>query len=316
VSRPLRLEFEGAVWHVTSRGNDRRPVFRDDRDREAFLSVLGRTVGLFRWRLHAFVLMRNHYHLLVETPEPTLSRGMRQLNGLFTQAFNRRHRRAGHVFQGRFRSILVERDAHLLELCRYLALNPVRAKAAKSARDFPWSSFGATAGLAPTPPWLETDWTLRQFGSRRATAQEAFRRFVADAAGAAYEPWKQLRGQIYLGSGDFLANVERRAAGREATEIPRRQRRPRETPLDGIVRETVGLLGVSLDEMNRHPRRHVTERRLLAHTLRTRGLFRLEEIGAVLGVKAAQASSLVRGGEKLAHGGDRRGHQHSAGRQP
>jgi len=294
---------------VTSRGNERRPVFRDDRDREAFLSILGRTVGLFRWSLHAFVLMRNHYHLLLETPEPTLSRGMRQLNGLYTQAFNRRHRRPGHVFQGRFKSILVEKDAHLLELCRYLVLNPVRAKAAKSARDFPWSSFRATAGLAPAPRWLETDWTLRQFGTRKAAAQEAFRRFVADGAGAAYEPWKELRGQIYLGSDDFLADLERRAASRDASEVPRRQRRPKETPLEEIVKDTLGPLGVSLDEMNHHPRLHVAERRLLAHALRTKGLLRLEEIGAVLGVKAAQASSLVRGGEGLARPGDRRARQ-------
>ena len=285
---------------MTSRGNDRRPVFRDDRDRQAFLFILGRTVGLFRWKLHAFVLMRNHYHLLLETPGPTLSRGMRQLNGLYTQTFNRRHRRAGHVFQGRFKSILVERDAHLLELCRYLVLNPVCAKAAKSAREFPWSSFRATAGLSPAPPWLETDWTLRQFGTRKPAAQEAFRRFVAEGARAAYEPWKQLRGQIYLGSDDFLADVERRAADREASESPRRQRKPIEAQLEGMAREASSRMGVSLDGMKRHPRLHVVERRLLAHALRSQGLFRLDEIGRVLGVKAAQASSLVRDGGELA----------------
>lgn len=300
MSRPLRLEFEGAVWHVTSRGNERRPVFRDDTDRETFLRILGRTVGLFRWKLHAFVLMRNHYHLLVETPEPTLSRGMRQLNGLHTQAFNRRHGRAGHVFQGRFKSILVEKDAHLLELCRYVVLNPVRAKAARSARSVPWSSYRATAGLAPAPPWLETDWTLRQFGTRKASAQEAFRRFVAEGAGATYEPWRQVQGQIYLGSDEFLADVERRAAGRSAPESPRRQRRPKQQSLENLAQEAADRMEVSLDEMIRHPRLYVRERRLLAHALRVGGLFRLEEIGDVLGVKAAQVSALVRGGEELA----------------
>jgi putative transposase len=110
VSRPLRLEYPGAVWHVTSRGNERRDVFRDDEDRGRFLAVLAWTVGLFRWRLHAYVLMGNHYHLLLETPEPTLSRGMRQLNGVYTRAFNRRHRRSGHLFQGRFKAIVVEKS--------------------------------------------------------------------------------------------------------------------------------------------------------------------------------------------------------------
>src|SRR5712692_7942277 len=158
MSRPLRLEHPGAVWHITSRGNDRQRIFSDDVDRECFVSLLGRTVDLFRWRLHAFVLMGNHYHLVLETPELTLSRGMRQLNGLYAQAFNRRHKRAGHLYQGRFKAILVEKDSHLLELVRYVVLNPVRAGLATSAKDWPWSSYRGTAGLARAPEWLQTAW--------------------------------------------------------------------------------------------------------------------------------------------------------------
>ena len=167
VTRPLRLEHPGAVWHVTARGNERKELFRDDVDRERFLSILGRTVTLFQWRLHAYALMGNHYHLLLETPIPTLSRGMRQLNGVYTQTFNRRHRRSGHLLQGRFKAILVEKEAHLLELCRYVVLNPVRAGLVRAARDWRWSSYWATSAEERRPEWLETTWTLRNSAASR-----------------------------------------------------------------------------------------------------------------------------------------------------
>jgi REP element-mobilizing transposase RayT len=157
MARPLRLEYEGAVYHVTSRGNAREAIFRVDPDRELFLEVLGATVERFGWVCYAYCLMTNHYHLLLETPEPNLSRGMRHLNGVYTQGFNRRHMRVGHVLQGRFKSIVVEKESHLLELARYVVLNPVRAKMVRSARDWPWSSYRATAGLGVAPPFLDVD---------------------------------------------------------------------------------------------------------------------------------------------------------------
>ena len=136
MSRPLRIEFAGAVYHVTSRGNGRKPIFRDDVDRRSFLEVLHKVNQRHHWICHAYCLMTNHYHLVIETPEGNLSRGMRQLNGVYTMYFNRRHRTVGHVFQGRFKAILVERESYLLEVCRYVVLNPVRAgSAACRAKD-------------------------------------------------------------------------------------------------------------------------------------------------------------------------------------
>jgi REP element-mobilizing transposase RayT len=126
MARPLRLQFPGAVYHLTSRGNARQKVFLTDADRELFLNTLTRVVRRYDWVCHAYCLMANHYHLLVETPKANLSIGMRQLNGIYTQSFNRRHNRTGHLFQGRFKAILVERKSHLLELCRYIVLNPAR----------------------------------------------------------------------------------------------------------------------------------------------------------------------------------------------
>lgn len=157
MAHPLRIVFPGAIYHVTSRGNARAAIFHDDAGRDLFLGALGEVVTRFGWLLHAYCLMDNHYHLLIETSEGNLSPGMRQLNGVYTQRFNRRHARAGHVFQGRFKAILVERESYLLELARYIVLNPVRTKKVKHQGRYPWSSYAATAGAIASPAWLNTD---------------------------------------------------------------------------------------------------------------------------------------------------------------
>ena len=135
MARPLRLEYAGAVYHVTARGDAREEIFADDADRERFLAILGATVLRLGWKCHAYCLMDNHYHLLIETPTAGLSQGMRQINSTYTQSFNRRHGRVGHVLQGRYKAIIIERDSYLLELSRYIVLNPVRANQSGSDLD-------------------------------------------------------------------------------------------------------------------------------------------------------------------------------------
>jgi REP element-mobilizing transposase RayT len=303
MARPLRLEHPGALWHVTARGNERGDVFRDDADRREFLAVLGRTVTIYGWRLHAYVLMGNHYHLLVETPEPTLSRGMRDLNGVTTQRFNRRHGRTGHLFEGRFKAILVERDAHLLEVARYIVLNPVRGGAARSAAAWPWSSFKATAGLAETPDWLDTEWTLEQFGRRPAEARRRYAAFVAEGKGSGYDPWSQLRGQVFLGSEGFAREASRKS-NRKATprEIPRAQREPVTRAPEEVAEAFTAARKVSLEEMAAAPRKHLVDRALLAWALRFQARAPLATVAELLGVGIAQSSVLVRRGEALAAG--------------
>jgi putative transposase len=141
MSRPLRLEFAGALYHITSRGNDRNLIYLQDDDFELFLQILANVCERYNWVVHAYCLMSNHYHLLVETPDANLSQGMRQLNGVVTQSMNRKHHRVGHLLQGRYKAILVEKDAYLLELCRYIVLNPVRANMVSSPDEWPWSSW-------------------------------------------------------------------------------------------------------------------------------------------------------------------------------
>ena len=193
MTRPLRIEFPGAIYHVTSRGNARRRIFLDDEDRATFLSTLAWVVERFAWICHSYCLMGNHFHLLIETPTPNLSRGMRQLNGVYTQGFNRRHRKAGHLFQGRFKAILVERDSYLLELARYVVLNPVRAKMVKTPGNYAWSSYRSTLGLDPIPAGLSIDWLLGQFAKTKPVARQRYAAFVQAGIGQA-SPWEDLKG--------------------------------------------------------------------------------------------------------------------------
>lgn len=148
----------------------------------AWLEIFAQVCARFNWVCHAWCQMTNHYHILIETPEANLSQGMRQLNGVYTQRLNRAHKRVGHVFQGRYKAILVERDSYLLELARYVVLNPLRAKMIKRLDAWSWSSYLVTCGQAPCPAWLQTDWILAQFGQRRANAVEKYVRFVHEGA--------------------------------------------------------------------------------------------------------------------------------------
>jgi putative transposase len=223
MARPLRIEFPGALCHVTSRSNARQRVFRDDEDREMYLATLAWVVARFRWRCYAYCLMDNHIHLLIETPQPNLSRGMRQLNGVYTQRFNRLHRKVGHLFQGRFKAILVEKEGYLLELARYIVLNPVRAKMVKTPERYPWSSYRAMVGLAPAPPGLATEWILEQFAGTRATARRRYAKFVHDGIGAP-GPWGEVKGQVLLGSEAFIERLMPQLQECSTREIPKRQR--------------------------------------------------------------------------------------------
>jgi len=226
MARPLRIEYPGAVYHLTSRGNRQESIFEDDADRYGFLDILGKTVERYNWICHAYCLMNNHYHLLVETPDANLSLGMRQLNGVYTQYTNRRHGKVGHVFQGRFHSVLIEKETYLLELCRYIVLNPIRAKMCMHPVDWVWSSYIATASGKRIPGFLTTDWILRQFARQKARGRQLYVDFVADGYSTIEQkPWHKLQGQILLGGERFQIKMRdhlRRGAGN--SENPKVQR--------------------------------------------------------------------------------------------
>ena len=225
MARPLRLELAGALYHVTSRGDGREDIFLSDDDRLVWLDTLAEVCKRFNWVCHAYCQMTNHYHLLIETPDANLSKGMRQLNGVYTQRFNRSHARVGHVFQGRFKGILVDKDSYLLELARYVVLNPLRAKMVRRLERWPWSSYLATCGQAAKPDWLQVDLVLAQFAAQRARAIEHYVAFVREGARLP-SVWDQLQGQVYLGPKAFIEKMQKLVDKKPSlTEIPRAQRR-------------------------------------------------------------------------------------------
>lgn len=232
MSRPLRLEFENALYHVTSRGDRREPIFEDDADRQALLEVLAQGMARFDAVVLAYCLMGNHYHFVLQTHQPNLSRLMRHINGVYTQAYNRRHGKVGHLFQGRFKAVLVDEDAYLLEVCRYVDLNPVRAGMVRRAQDWAWSSYRAHTGRVEVPAWLDSVTLHRQLAPRapRREGPERYSQFVAQGKGI--QLWEEaLSGQIYLGGEAFVQRMQAYAASQEMKDIPRIQQRPVARPL-------------------------------------------------------------------------------------
>lgn len=230
MARPLRLEFPGAIYHVFSRGNRREPIYSDDRDCESFLEVLGRACDRNNLVVHAYCLMTNHYHLLVETPDGNLARGMRHVNGTYTQRFNRRHDRVGHVLQGRYKAILVQRGGYLLELIRYIVLNPVRAKLVSDPVEWQWSSYAAVIGKTHPPSWLNTEWSLGQFADDRSKAVSAYISFVAAGVNAE-SPLGRVRNQLYLGDETYGEQLHAHGRKTRLNEVSKSQSRTLALPL-------------------------------------------------------------------------------------
>lgn len=289
MARPLRLEFPGALYHVTARGNRRETIFRDDEDRQRFVERLGREVVQQGWLLYAYCLMGNHYHLLVETPEANLGRGMRRLNGVYTQAFNRRHGLVGHVLQGRYKAILVDRDAYLRELCRYVVLNPVRAGLTEDPAHGSWSSYLATAGEAGRPAWLACDAVLGLFGSEEGDARSRYRRFVAAGIGLS-TPWTKLTSQIFLGGEEFLKRMEEKASGQPTANVPAAQRLSARPSVDAILEAVTKAYGLSreriLDRSTGFPFK------VAIYLLRRRGNLALREVAGLAGISPPRVSQI------------------------
>ena len=239
MARPLRIEFPGAVYHVTSRGDRRESIFEDDEDRLGLLDVVAQAMDRFDACVLAYCLMDNHYHFVIQTRRANLSQLMRQINGSYTQFYNRRHRKVGHLFQGRFKGILVDENAYLLEVCRYVDLNPVRARVVRDPGKWAWSSYRPHTGMAPSPAWLDTPaihgYLLGRDAVTAADQRRAAARYAAlVAAGKGMALWEgALAQQIYLGNQEFVERMQALIdpAHAKSKEIPQAHRR---APARGI----------------------------------------------------------------------------------
>ena len=205
MARPLRVEYPGAYYHVISRGNNQEKIYKNDRDKEKFLEYLEKAAERFSIIIHTYCLMSNHYHLLVETPEANLSLAMQWINVSYATYFNRKRGRYGHLFQGRFKAILIDADEYLKHLSRYIHLNPVRAKMVSQPAEYQWSSYGAFIGENKALRFLETSWLMSNFGRTKKEANRNYQDFVEKVDVKALEnPSKQVTGGFLLGDADFV----------------------------------------------------------------------------------------------------------------
>ncbi len=282
--RAKRIHYEGAVYHVTSRGNERRKIVFDDSDRCLFLKILAEVVEEHHLHCHAWVLMDNHYHLLLETPAANLSMAMKHLNGLYTQRFNRKRGRVGHLFQGRFKAIHVDKESYLKELCRYVVLNPVRAKMVKHPKEWKWSSYRATVGMEKAPSWLETKWLLGLFDKRLGSAQKAYQGFVDDGLQAGTSPWDELRHQVYLGKDEFLEKMKGLISGKENLDMPKYQKKIMHPPVEKVLAKVAEVYGVKKEEIVKSRKKENEARDVAIYLLKKTAGISSRETAKVLGV--------------------------------
>ncbi|MHB0972351.1 MAG: transposase [Thermoanaerobaculia bacterium] len=224
MARALRIEFPGAVYHVTARGNGRKKIFDDDRDRDEFLRLVGDAVRRFGWVITTLTLMTNHFHIVLQTPAPNLAQGMQWLNSVYAAYYNRRHDKKGHLFGERYKAIHVQSEAYLQRLCRYVVLNPVAAKLVMNPEDYPWSTYRATAGLEPAPEWLSHELLVPYFGEP-ATWRANYVAFVHEGIATPDPIWRGLRRGIFLGAEDWLETMRQKIAPQlRKSDIPHDQR--------------------------------------------------------------------------------------------
>lgn len=279
MTRSLRIEYPGALYHITSRGNKQDNIYLSDKDRFLFLKIFSEVCFRCNWICYSYCLMTNHYHLLIETPLGNLSKGMQLLNGIYTQKFNLTHSRVGHLFQGRFKGILVEKENYLLELSRYIVLNPVRAKMVSSPVDWVWSSYHSTIGLLEKPSWLSTDFVLSLFNENSAIAMEKYKQFVQEGL-MANAPWDDLKNQIYLGSESFVNATQKRIEqDKIMTYIPEPHYMPTKQSLNVFEEKS-------------------TNRNECIRLAYSSGQFSLAEIGEYFGLHYSWISRIVKDGFK------------------
>ncbi len=294
MARPLRIEFPGALYHVTSRGNEQRAIFRSDRDRKAFLGFLGETVRRFGWSVTAYTLMTNHFHLVFQTPEPNLSRGMHWLNSRYAGWFNRTYKRRGHLFEGRFKAFLIDKETYLAEVLRYVVLNPVRAHMVKRPEDYKWSSYRATAGYDAAPEWLDLESALSFFHPDRDEARMNYKEFVCAKIDDEESLWSKLTNGIYLGTEDWTRKMRKIVETKpRSTDHPRVQRavgRPKMHLIVEALGKAAGTSAASIRET-----RGSVFRRLAAWIGWHEGLITLRSIAAGLRLRSeGHISNLIR----------------------
>jgi putative transposase len=272
MSRPLRISYPGAFYHVTSRGNESKNVFLSEQNRKRFLDYLESANEKYGAIIHCYCLMSNHYHLLLETPQANLSKVMHQINASYTTYFNTKRSRSGHLFQGRYKAILVDKESYAHELSRYIHMNPVRAKMVKKPWDYKWSSCGMYTGIQKSPSWLETSAILKSFGRK---PYDAYRSFVVK--NNTFNPYRQIHASTILGPPEFITRIQKYVKGENIRDVPALKK------VSG--RPTLELIEKAVSESAPDDIR----RKMYLYISQTKG-YSLKEIGEYFDMKSAAVS--------------------------
>jgi putative transposase len=289
MARPLRILFPDAYYHITCRGNERKAIFRNDADRSVFLGKLKTSRQIYGVEIHAFVMMNNHFHLIIETPKGNLSEFMRHFNISYTAAFNRRHHRVGHLYQGRYKAILIDKDSYLLELSRYVHVNPVRVRSyrAENIREqirylerYPWSSLAGYLDSQRKQSWVTYHSVLSYVGGSRRRYGE----FLAEGIRAGYKtPWEKLKGQVILGEEDFVERVKRKMkAGGSKREQPA-VRRFAAKELKTVLTAVASYFRLAEEKLTGRRTGHRNERAVAMELMYRWGAVSQATIGRILG---------------------------------
>ena len=296
MARPLRIEYEGALYHVLSRGNNKQTIFRSDPDRRTFLKTLARMSERFEVDIFAFVLMDNHYHLLLRTNRANLSKSMQWLGTTYTTIFNLRNSQKGHLFQGRFKSILVENESYLTQLSCYIHRNPLRAGLVQRMVHYPWSSYPAYAYERDQTDWLNTDMILSRFGTG-SSARKAYREKVQRYADERKSIWEDIKHGMILGSQGFISRIKKNYLNDTATEdVPEQKKILNDVDLGELIESGARILKVDLQKLKNSRRVTKTEminRDILVYYLWQRGQFSNSEIGSHVGRGVSSVSRRV-----------------------
>jgi REP element-mobilizing transposase RayT len=296
MARPWRIEFEGAFYHVMARGNEQRDIFFNETDLYAFLKVLGEMSQRFEVDIFAYVLMANHYHLLIKTRRANLSKAMQWLGVTYTCRFNLKHNRCGHLFQGRFKSILVQNDAYLMQLSCYIHRNPTRAKIVRRLAQYRWSSYPVYAYGKEHPEWLKKDLILSQFNVE--DKHKAYRAKVQKYAEEEACIWENFRHGMFFGSKKFVNRIkEKYLADEPHAEIPQQKLVKKDYNSQIIVNQAAKILGCNLKKYRHSSRIAASDkdnRDLLIYLLWQTGLHANQTIGQIFGLSYSTVSQRVK----------------------
>jgi len=297
MSRPLRISYPGALYHITARGNEKNLIYREKGDYRKFLKILSALPKRFSIVIYGYVLMGNHYHLLIETPKGNITKVMHYLNTAYTGYFNRKYHRVGHLFQGRYQGLLIEKDRYLLSVSRYIHLNPVRALIVKRPEEFNWSSYLQYIGKREREEWLSCSWILRRYSEDELKARRSYQSFVEEGLTLKKNPFHNLKSEPIVGSESFIEETKRKIKLKKQREIPESKRLAKRIKYEGVMVILTKRFGISEQKIRGAGRRDNLPKKICLYLLRKCTDISNEEIGRYFGIgytAVSQAASRLK----------------------